>query len=195
LFAPASCRAGTLSERPTPTPTAAPTHNPNSLAEAAAKIKLRKTPNAEGAGVVINNENLKSYAEKGKLTTASGQPSQAKGVNAGAPGPGSKGQRKMSDEAKKAHWRGVYSRQKQLVESIEKRIKELNSEIPALQADFYKWDDPAYRDGVIKPKIDQKMKELNELQKRLPVEKAKLPKILEDARRDGALPGWFRDLT
>ena len=33
-------------------------------------------------------------------------------------------------------------------------IERLESEIPKLQTDFYRWDDPAYRDGVIKPKLD-----------------------------------------
>ncbi len=196
-FVPGFGLAGDHARRPTPTPTPVPvpTMNPHSLAAAASKIKLRNPSEEAGSGgVVITNENLKSYAEKGKLTTASGQPSGPK--TAGTPfGRTTAGQRQMSDEAKKAYWRNTYIRQKQLVESIKKRIRELDREIPGLWRDFYAWDDPAYRDGVIKPKIDKKMKEQEELKKRLTVEEKHLPQILEDARRDGALPGWFRDLT
>jgi len=189
--------AGDHSKKPTPTPTPVPTRNPHSLAAVASKIQLQKPASTAGSGgVVITDENIKSYAEKGKLTTASGQPAGT-ATTGGTPfgRTTTTGERKMSDDAKKSHWRNAYIRQKQLVESIKKRIDELNREIPGLWRDFYAWDDPAYRDGVIKPKIDKKMKEEQELQKRLPEEEKKLPKILEDARRDGALPGWFRDLT
>jgi len=188
---PGMAWAGASSKKPTPTPL--PTHDPHSLAQAAARIKLRSTPGPAGSGgVVINNENLKSYAEKGKLTTATGQPA---GSTTGVTPRGRSGPRKMSDEAKKAYWRNAYIRQKQLVESIKRRIEELDREIPGLWRDFYAWDDPAYRDGVIKPKIDKKLKEQEELKKRLPQEEKALSQVLEDARRDGALPGWFRDLT
>ncbi len=188
--------AGNRSRTPAPTPTPAPTRNPNSLAAVASKIHLRKAGSTtSSSGVVITNENIKSYAEKGKLTTASGQPAGAATTGSMPFGRTTTGQRKMSDDAKKSYWRNAYIRQKQLVDSIKKRIDELNREIPGLWRDFYAWDDPAYRDGVIKPKIDKKLKEVEELKKRLPVEEKKLPKILEDARRDGALPGWFRDLT
>ncbi|NOZ94055.1 MAG: hypothetical protein GXP47_04840 [Acidobacteria bacterium] len=184
------------SRTPAPTPTPVPTRNPNSLAAVASKIHLRKPgTTSRSSGVVITNENIKSYAEKGNLTTASGQPARTSATGSMPFGRTTTGQRKMSDDAKKSYWRNAYIRQKQLVDSIKKRIDELNREIPGLWRDFYAWDDPAYRDGVIKPKIDKKLKEVEELKKRLPAEEKKLPKILEDARRDGALPGWFRDLT
>ena len=73
-------------------------------------------------------------------------------------------------------------------------IEELDKEIPALWNQFYSWDDPAYRDGVIKVKLDRALARRKELEERLAVEEEALPKILDEARRDGALPGWFRGL-
>ncbi len=181
-------------QRPTPTPV--PADSPRSLADIAGKITLRK-PQAGGRSITITNENLSSYAEKGGITTAAGSsskpaPSTVGQVPGGRPGDG---RREMGEEHKKQYWRNQYIRQKQLIEDLKRRIDELNSEIPALWNQFYAWDDPSYRDGVIKPKIDTKLKEVEELKKRLPEEEKKLPEILEKARRDGALPGWFRDLT
>ena len=77
---------------------------------------------------------------------------------------------------------------------MKKRLADLNREIPGLWTKFYSWDDPAYRDGVIKPKLDRDLQEAKELQKKIPEEEAKLDQIREQARRDGALPGWFRGL-
>ncbi len=182
-------------QRPTPTPV--PTRSPSrSLADIAGKIRLKR-PGTGTRSVTITNENLSSYAEKGGITTAarpSSKPAPSTGGQVPGGGPGG-GRREMGEEHKKQYWRNQYIRQKQLIEDLRRRIDELNSEIPALWNQFYARDDPSYRDGVIKPKIDRKLKEIEELKKRLPQEEKKLSEILEKARRDGALPGWFRDLT
>lgn len=187
---------------PTPTPTpsagkpAAPTPVPGSLAAAArAARKRRAGTKPSGTPIVITNQNLKEYAAKGSLTYATG------GAGAAATG-GAEGDRgegaaegEKSSEKKREFWRNKYKAQKELVEKMKKRIEELDREIPGLWTQFYSWDDPAYRDGVIKPKLDKDLQERKELAQKLPQEQAKLDEILEQARRDGALPGWFRDLV
>jgi len=183
--------APAAAQRPTPTPT--PTRSPRSLAEVASSITLKKS-GTTSRSIQITNENLSSYASKGGITTATGS---SGGVTRGTGEPRGAvpGERRtLGDEGKKQYWRSRYQRQKQLVEDMKRRIDELNAEIPQLWSQFYAWDDPAYRDGVIKPKIDAKLQQVEELKKRLPEEEKKLPEILEEARRDGALPGWFRDL-
>jgi hypothetical protein len=172
---------------------ATPTPRPKSLGDIARNIKLQ--PIGKGVGgaagaVVITDSNLKEYAAKGSLTTASRQPLQRGGAAATT-----QAQTGAQDELKRRSWRSMYQRQAQLINSIKARIKELDESIPGLWRQFYSWDDPAYRDGVIKPKLDKFLNERNELAKRLPQEEAKLPEILDRARRDGALPGWFRDLV
>jgi hypothetical protein len=49
-----------------------------------------------------------------------------------------------------------------------------------------------YRDGVIKPKLDQALAQRQKLEVELQDEEAKLAQVKEAARRDGAQPGWFR---
>lgn len=186
---------------PTPTPTAqqtapTPTPAPNSLAAAARQIRLRRgTPTAGQKPLVITNKNLQGYAEKGSLTYSSGSTSATgSGGPDGAEGKDSD-QEKRSDKEKRAYWRGKYQDQKNKIADMQKRIQELDKEIPGLWTQFYSWDDPAYRDGVIKPKLDRALQERKELGDKLPAEQNKLEEILEQARRDGALPGWFRGLV
>jgi len=138
---------------------------------------------------VITNKNLKEYAKKGNLTAAKRVHARASAISSMA------GTRENAVAASKGkRWRTEYRRQLQLVDSIKQRMAELNKVIPGLWNQFYAWDDPAYRDGVIKPKLDKAMREYDDLKDRLPGEEAKLPQILDHARRDGAEPGWFRDL-
>jgi hypothetical protein len=184
-------------EEPEPTPTPAPEsdHEPT-LSEVAKGIHLRvdedQETDADGS-IVITNENISDYASKSLLTERK-TPLQDGGTEAGdALSEGDSGEE--SDQTKKKYWRDKYLKKKTLIESLEQEIEELDSEIPALWSKFYSWDDPAYRDGVIKPNLDSAIGRRDELAKRIEVEKEALPEILEQARKDGAKPGWFRDLT
>ncbi len=201
LEAAASPPAEEATPAPTPTPTpragkaTTPTPVPGSLAAAARAARRRRAgTRLSGTPIVITNENLKEYAAKGNLTYATGSTGAAE---AGVEGDGGEGSEKgeKSVEKKREFWRNKYKAQKELVEKMKKRIEELDREIPGLWTQFYSWDDPAYRDGVIKPKLDKDLQERKELAQKLPQEQAKLDEILEQARRDGALPGWFRDLV
>ncbi len=194
--------APTLSAEPeataTPAPTAAPTPSPEpgSLAAAASRIKLKK-PRTKGEGIVITNENLPDYAAKGALTFAKGSStgSEDGGLDEASEGGDEAhedGQKSGKD--KREYWQKRYKDQLKRIQEMKKRIKELDKEIPGLWAQFYSWDDPVYRDSVIKPKLDKALAESETLKKKLPEEEAKLDRIREEARRDGALPGWFRGL-
>ena len=148
--------------------------------------------------IVITNDNLAELAAKGMLTEVTVTSDQARRRPAdrsdmGGAGGGERA-RATEEESKKAHWRGRYKAQKAVIDAIKSEIESLDTEIPGLWNKFYSWDDPAYRDGVIKVQLDEKLARREELAKQLPEEEAKLPEILNEARRDGALPGWFRDL-
>ena len=86
----------------------------------------------------------------------------------------------------------AYQHQLELITSIQKQIEFLDNEIPGLWRDFYSWDDPFYRDGVIKPQLDEAMENRQKLEVDLQEAQAGLDKIQADARQDGAEPGWFR---
>jgi hypothetical protein len=92
------------------------------------------------------------------------------------------------------HWRQTYTQQLERIAAIERQIADLDYQIPGLWNDFYSRDDPAYRDGVIKPKLDRALVRRDELAKQLEDERPKLQQIKEDARKDGAEPGWFRGI-
>jgi hypothetical protein len=98
------------------------------------------------------------------------------------------------DAERRAYWRDRYQKQLEMVASIERQIEVLDREIPGLWRDFYAWDDPMYRDGVIKPKLDEALGRRQRLEERLKEEQARVPIIIDGARRDGSTPGWFRGL-
>jgi len=167
------------------------------LSDVAKNTKLGGRGDA-GQGLVITNENLAAFAEKGTLTFVE-DPKKQPGTRAARPGASDldpdfpdDGLSPSDEQSKKNFWRGKYEAQLRMVEGIEARIAELDLEIPGLWTKFYSWDDPAYRDGVIKVALDEAVANRDRLEKQLVEEQAKLPKIRDDARRDGALPGWFR---
>lgn len=184
-------------EQPTPTPTPRP-GGKMSLAEVAKDKQLKG--GEKGKGIVITNENLADYAEKGLLTTAEekepkpqlrpmhqGGSTESGGVPpAAASGP---------SEERKRYWQGQYKRQLELVASFQKQMQDLDYEIPGLWRDFYAWDDPAYRDSVIKPKLDAALAQREKTEADLEKAETRLTEIKEGARKDGAEPGWFRGMT
>jgi hypothetical protein len=176
---------------PTPTPrlnillskesdqAAAPT---GSLADVAKQIKL-KLP--EGQTRVITNDSVKQLSQGVQLTT--GQPT-------GAPAPAPMGAATGREDRKKAMWQQRYREAVTRVAALEAEVKRLQGEAARLERDFYALDDPAQRDGVVKPAWDKAVNDLRRAQADLAEARKKPEQVLEAARRDGALPGWFRGL-
>ncbi len=183
-----------LAETPTPTPTPPPAGGEKSLTDIAKNIELKG--GEKGKSIVITNENLPDYASQRELTTAKEKKKQAvrpvHGAGAGTVvtpsniGPGAE---------RKRYWQGKYKQQLELIASLKRQIDGLDYEIPGLWRDFYAWDDPAYRDGVIKPKLDRALVERDALEARVREEEPRLQEIKTSARRDGAEPGWFREIV
>jgi hypothetical protein len=187
------CATAFAAEEPTPTPRPA---GGQSLSDLAKNKKLKGDQSSTGGGtIVISNDNLSDYASKGGLTTAQPgtQTQLTRGVHAG------RNVRVVDPEAaaaneKMTRWRQAYTRQLELIASLERQIADLDYEIPGLWNDFYSRDDPAYRDGVIKPRLDRALLRRDEVARQLEEERPKLQQIKEDARKDGAEPGWFRGI-
>jgi len=191
-----------LADKPTPTPAPSPTPYPTSLSEYAKQIKLRKpggTKKKDGAIVIsdqdIDPERLDPESDKFKDQDAPVEQHQiSKKETDHEEDKGDKQKRKEETQQKKELWQQRYRDQQQHIDELQAEIADLNLEIPKLQNQFYSWDDPFYRDGVIKPQLDEAMARRQELQQQLPKAQTELKKILNDARRDGALPGWFREI-
>jgi hypothetical protein len=181
---------------PAPTPILTPTPSPLrilkrtppsqikqglTLSDAAKRIKL-KTPGNKP--LKMTNDSVKELSKGVELTTA-----------ASAPDRGSEGNARSSEnEQRKTYWQEKYQAARMENIRLTELIANLESEVAKLQRDFYSRDDPAYRDGVVKPALDTALANLNQAKKDL--EKAKdLPnQVLAEAQRDGAQPGWFRGL-
>ncbi len=177
---------------PQPTPTATPPINilisrsssgatvpTGSLADFAKRTKL-KLP--EGQPRVLTNENVKQLAEGIELTTTLGGAPPA--VAAGAP----------REEAKKALWQGRYRNAVSRVAQLEAEVKRLEAEVAGLEQQFYAHSDPFERDGKIKPAWDKALADLAAAKAALEDARKAPDEVLNAARRDGALPGWFRGI-
>jgi len=181
-------------DQPSPTPTPKPVRG-QSLADVAKDKKLKgDTAGTSDGSIVITNENLSGYAAKGGLTTAKpGTNPATRGVYAGTNvtilDPETSEQRKL-----KAFWQKKYMLQLERIAAIKRQIEELDLEIPALWNEFYARDDPMYRDGVIKPRLDRSLERRKTLEALLLEEEPKLAQIKEDARQAGGEPGWWRDV-
>jgi hypothetical protein len=179
---------------PTPTPAA---KSEQELSDVAGQIKLNKDAVGKEGPIVISNENLSDLAGKGTVTevTKTGAQNQNRSLaDVRGDGAGIEGQLDGFSEGldKKQRWQALYGQQIEMLKDINKQIEVLDYEIPGLWRDFYSWDDPAYRDGVIKPKLDKALAQRQKLEVDLQKGKAKLDEIEIQARRDGGEPGWFR---
>lgn len=183
---------------PTPTPTPRPAGG-TSLSEVAKEKHLKGTE--DGKAIVITDENLSEYADKGSVTSpTSGSSSSSKRRPVRDPllNPGMKviGPTDSSHtDERRRYWVNMYQRQLDLIASMRRQIQVLDEEIPGLWSDFYAWDDPAYRDGVLKPKLDAALERRERLEQQLQEAEPRLAEIKSQARRDGAEPGWFRGVS
>ncbi len=181
-------------ETPTPTPTPGPGGGEKSLTDIAKNMELKG--GEKGKSIVISNENLSDYASQRELTAASEKKKQVARPIHGTGArtvvtPSSTGR----SEERKRYWQGKYKQQLELIATMKRQIDVLDYEIPGLWRDFYAWDDPSYRDGVIKPKLDRALAERDELEARVRLEEPRLQEIKTLARKDGAEPGWFRGIV
>ncbi len=181
---------------PPPTPTATPTATPpinillskpnsgspvsaGTLADFAGKVKLNLP---EGGPRVLTNESVKQLSEGIELTTSVG----------GGPAPLTAGASR--DDGKKAMWQQRYRDAVSRVAGLEAEIKRLETEVAGLEQAFYAHDDPFERDGKIKPAWDKALADLRAARSELEEARKGPDEVLNAARRDGALPGWFRGL-
>lgn len=177
-----------------PTPTATQTPRPaggTSLKEVAKETELKGAE--KGKSIVISNENLSEYADKGSVTSVDDGDSRKRRpvrdtTNVNLIPPSDAG----SNDERRRYWQGQYRSQVNLVAAIRNQINVIDEEVPGLWRDFYAWDDPMYRDGVIKPKLDAAIARRQKLEQQLADGENRLNEIKDLARRDGAEPGWFR---
>jgi len=194
LVATVVALAGAAEPTKTPTPN---TGSEQTLSDVAGEIELNKKAAGDQESIVISNENLSTLAGKGRITevTKAGPAQTGRGladVTGTGAGVEGEGAGYVETQEKKQYWQAIYGQQFSLIEDIRKQIDVLDYNIPGLWRDFYSWDDPAYRDGVIKPKLDEALAQRQKLEVDMQKAESRLDQIAADSRKDGGQPGWFR---
>lgn len=184
---------------PTPTPTPAPSvrvllrgesteqrpaaSGGGSLSDVAKRIKL-KLPTDQPRR--LTNQSVGELSKGVELTTA--RPAgDSFPLDVGAGGPG-------QTSGNQQIWQQRYQEARSMVTFWEGEVRRLESDTAQLETQFYSVDDPAYRDGVVKPAWDKALSDLRAARQSLEEARSRPGQVLEDARRAGALPGWFRGL-
>ena len=153
----------------------------------------------EKKAVRITNESLVTDPQKGKLTTSQRAVTPTPPATARTPGARTPTAAAAASTPAAApregeeYWRDEARRTRERVTELRADIVRLENQTRKLEADFYSWDDGAYRDGVIKPAWDKAREDLATARRELPLAERALDDLPERARRAGALPGWLRE--
>jgi hypothetical protein len=157
----------------------------------------RRDAAASGGGAPrVTNENLADYARRGRVTVsgpAAAADAEAAADDGGdgteATAPAAAGE-PVRDEAS---WRAEARRIREEWRHTVDEIVELEETAADLRWRFYAEDDPWVRDGQVKPEWDRALDRLSEARHRLVDYPRRLEELIEEGRRQGALPGWLRE--
>jgi hypothetical protein len=146
-------------------------------------------------GLKITNESLVTEPDKGKVSTSDVKPAPTPTARATSPRSTTPGSDEAAEAAQEGeeYWRAETRRLRERVAALQETITRLDYEAKKFEADFYSWDDGAYRDRVIKPAWDKAREELVTARRELPVAEKDLADLPDRARRAGVPPGWLRE--
>jgi len=155
-------------ENPTPTPTP----RSDSLAAYARHITLNRSRAGDGADrLMITNENLEMFAAGGAVTLGSLP------THSSAPAT-------QPDAAERERWRKAFHVQRQVIAGVERRRTLLEVEIDHIE------DGPLTAKNLAR--LDHAEAKARVLDGEIRRERGELSRIVREARRHGAEPGWFR---
>ena len=161
--------------------------SPKTLIEASRLAKARKATSPPPV-IEVNDENLSSHAEGGKVTVVSSEPA-APALDA-APLPSSVGDSGARDEP---YWRrrGLTIRRswREAIDTIDR----LELEAAGLRQQFYAQDDPYVRDNRVKPAWDRALDRISDLREEASLYEDALSEFLEEGRQEGVPAGWLND--
>lgn len=162
----ASAAAGSGDDpRPTPTP------RPRTLGD----IKLKTVTGSDTDGrVVISDTNISELASRGSVSIGGKTPFDRTG-----PGP-----RKTPSRSERDRWRKKVLDQKKAIVELEKKRLRIEAQIDLIE------------DGRLTvralARIQSAEIDLRAVEEEVRAEKAELGRLIREARRHGAEPGWFR---
>lgn len=153
-----------------PAPTRKP--RPRTLAEYAQRVQLEAPHGYGNRGcIVINTALLAEIARHGTLIPGSVE------ISTDTP-------RSEASAEDRARWRKRYFDQRRAVEKLEQRRARVASDLDRLES--------GRLTAAVMARIDRTEAELETLDAEIRTARAELGRIVRDARRHGAEPGWFR---
>ena len=170
-----ACGALPVSGESTDVPSPTPTPQPGTLADYARRNSLKTSGVADVTGrVIISTETLAEIAGNGTISIA-GTSASEKNIS---PTPSS------PNASVRARWRAAHNKQKQVITGLERRRSQLEIEI----------DHIGDQSLTIKTmaRLQRAEAKLRQLEDEISAERTELARIVRDARRHGAEPGWFR---
>jgi hypothetical protein len=151
-----------------------PSKPPTNLAELARHLKLREHvhPDVDGR-ITINNETVATLAESARVTVGRG--------STRAP---SNDWMEESDEGDRVIWRKRYERQQAKIDVCERRLAAVDRDIDLLNRQR------------LTPRVLARLETAQAkrigLEEDLREQRGELARLIREARRHGAQPGWFR---
>lgn len=176
---------------------------PQSLADLAKKEKERRAK-LKTATKVITNEDTAKYksgavttgsAPSAEKTEAAASTEEGASPQAGKPAPA---EADASEEPRdfegrtESYWRQTFSDARSKVKELENKADVLTLKITDLQNQFYREDD-GFKQQEIQREIQKAFYEQDLNKENLEKAKQDLVDLEREARKSGALPGWYRE--
>jgi len=160
---------GSTVEPPKPTP------RPGTLGAYAKTLTLNRSVlgNRDGR-VILTNDNITALAPDGSITL--GTVTLAGPKNSTTSG--------GADDAERSRWQAAHHRQRQVITGLERRRSQLETEIDQIE--------DLGLTAKTMARLDRTKSKLRHLDNEIAAERSELARIVRDARRRGAEPGWFR---
>jgi len=159
--------SGSATDPPRPTP------RPGTLGAYAKTVTLNRSTLGNGDGrVVLSNDSVTALALDGSITLGTVAQADRKKAKSAA------------DNAERARWQAAHRRQRQVIAVLERRRSKLGIEIDQIENQGLTAKTMA--------RLEQLEAQLQQLDGDIAAERAELGRIVRDARRRGAEPGWFR---
>ena len=161
--------SGSAADPPRPTP------RPGTLGAYAKKVSLNRSALGDTTGrVVLTNDSVIGLAADGSITlgtvaSAGRKKSKASGV---------------ADNAERSRWQAAHHKQRQVIVALERRRSQLETEIDQIE--------DLSLTAKTMARLERAESKLRHLDEEIAAERAALARIVRDARRRGAEPGWFR---
>ncbi len=158
---------GSTDDPPRPTP------RPGSLSAYAQNVTLDRSALGDGTSrLILTNDTIAGLAANGSITLGTVTQVDRKKTKS------------VADNAERSRWQTAHHKQQQVIAALERRRSQLELEIDQIE-------DLSLTARTM-ARLEQSEAKLQMLDREIAAERAKLARIVRDARRRGAEPGWFR---